>query len=134
MTDLIGNRVQLSFAGAPIALPHAKSGKLRALAVTSTARTSSAPDLPTVAESGLAGYNVTPWYGFVVPVATPAPVVSKLHSEIVRAMQQPDIKERWLAWGADAVYSKSPQDFAALMKSETAKWAKLVGTGRIKLD
>jgi tripartite-type tricarboxylate transporter receptor subunit TctC len=134
LTDLMGNRVQLSFAGAPIALPHAKSGKVRALGVTSTARSASAPELPTIAESGLPGYSVTPWYGLVVPAATPKQIVNKLHGEIVRVMRERDVKERWLAWGADPTYSKSPEEFAALMRSETAKWAKLVGDGRITIE
>lgn len=134
LTDLIAGRTQLSFAGAPIALPHAKTGKVRALAVTSTVRTSSAPELPTVAESGLPGYDVTPWYGLVAPSATPAPVSNRLHQEIVRVMQLTDVKERWLNWGADPAYSKSPEEFAALMRSEAAKWAKLIGQGSIKLE
>jgi tripartite-type tricarboxylate transporter receptor subunit TctC len=134
LTDLIAGRTQLSFAGAPIALPHAKTGKVRALAVTSTVRTSIAPELPTVAESGLRSYDVTPWYGLVTPSATPAPVINKLHQEILRVMQLADVKERWLNWGADPTYSKSPEEFAALMRSEAAKWAKLVGQGTIKLE
>ena len=134
LTDLIAGRTQLSFAGAPIALPHAKTGKVRALAVTSTVRTTSAPEVPTVAESGLPGYDVTPWYGLVAPSATLVPVISKLHQDIVRVMQLADVKERWLNWGADPTYSKSPEEFAALMRSEAAKWAKLVGQGTIKLE
>jgi tripartite-type tricarboxylate transporter receptor subunit TctC len=134
LTDLMANRVQLSFAGAPIALPHVKSGKVRALAVTSVARTSSAAELPTIAESGLPGYNMTPWYGIVAPVATPAPLVNKLHRDIVHVMQQADVKERWITWGADPTYSDSRDEFAALMRSETTRWVKLVGQGRIKLE
>ena len=134
MTDLMANRVQLSFAGAPIALPLAKGGKVRALAVTSAVRTPSAPELPTIAEEGVPGYDVTPWYGYVVPAATPQPVIGKLHGAIVSVMQRADVKERWLAWGADPMYSKSPQQFAALMRSEAAKWSKLVSQGRIKLE
>ena len=80
------------------------------------------------------GYEVTPWYGLVAPAATPAPVVKKLHAEVVRAMQRADTKERWLAWGADPTYSKSPDELAALMKSEAAKWANLVGQGKVKLE
>ena len=134
LTDLMAGRAQLAFAGAPIALPHAKTGKVRALAVTGSVRTSSAPELPTVAESGLPGYDVTPWYGLVAPTATPPRVINKLHQEIVRVMQLADVKERWLNWGADPAYSKSPEEFAALMRSEAAKWAKLLGQGSIKLE
>jgi len=134
LTDLIAGRTQLSFAGAPIALPHAKTGKVRALAVTGAVRTSSAPELPTIAQSGLPGYDVTPWYGVVAPAATPVPIVTKLHQDLVRTMQLADVKERWIAWDADPTYSKSPEEFAALMRSEAAKWAKLVGQGTIKLE
>ena len=134
LTDLIGNRVQFSFAGAPIALPHAKTGKVRALAVTSVTRSASAPELPTVAEDGLPGYEVTPWYGLVVPAATPATIVNRLHRETVRVMQAVDVKERWIQWGADPTYSKAPEEFSALMRSETAKWAKLLSAGSIKLQ
>jgi tripartite-type tricarboxylate transporter receptor subunit TctC len=134
MTDLMANRVQLSFAGAPIALPHAKTGKVRPLAVTSLVRTSSAAELPTVAEDGLPGYEVTPWYGFVAPAGTPTPIVRKLHQEIARIMQGADVKERWMLWGADSTYSKTPEEFSALMRSETAKWAKLIKEGGIKLE
>jgi tripartite-type tricarboxylate transporter receptor subunit TctC len=134
MTDLMANRVQLSFAGAPIALPHAKTGKVRPLAVTSLVRTSSAAELPTVAEDGLPGYEVTPWYGFVAPAGTPTPIVRKLHQEIARIMQGADVKERWMLWGADPTNSKTPEEFSALMRSETAKWAKLIMEGGIKLE
>ncbi len=134
LTDLMAGRVQFSFAGAPIALPHARAGTVRALAVTSLARSSSAPELPTVAEDGLPGYEVTPWYGLVAPAATPAPIVDKLHREIVRIMQGADVKQQWTKWGADPTYSKSPDEFAALMRSEAAKWAKLLGEGHVKLE
>jgi tripartite-type tricarboxylate transporter receptor subunit TctC len=80
------------------------------------------------------GYSVTPWYGLVVPAATPKLIVTRLHGEIVRTMQQSDVKERWLAWGADPTFSKTPDEFAALMRSEAAKWAKLVGQGQVKLE
>jgi tripartite-type tricarboxylate transporter receptor subunit TctC len=134
MTDLMAGRVQVSFAGAPIALPHVKANKVRALAVTSLARTASAPELPTIAEDGLPGYDVNPWYGLEAPAATPAPIIDRLHREIVRIMQGADVKQQWLKWGADPTYSKSPEDFAALMRSETAKWTKLIGKGGITLE
>jgi tripartite-type tricarboxylate transporter receptor subunit TctC len=102
--------------------------------VTSMTRTASAPELPTIAESALPGYDVTPWYGLVAPVGTPAPILDQLHAEVVRILQAPDVKARWIAWGADASYSKSPADFASLMRSETARWAKLRSEGRVKLD
>jgi tripartite-type tricarboxylate transporter receptor subunit TctC len=99
LTDLIAGRTQLSFAGAPIALPHAKTGKVRALAVTGAVRTSSAPELPTIAQSGLPGYDVTPWYGVVAPRQRRCLSSTKLHQDLVRTMQLADVKERWIAWG-----------------------------------
>ncbi len=134
LTDLIANQIQLSFAGAPIALPNAKSGKVRALAVTSANRSLSAPELPTIAESGMTGYDVTPWYGIVAPVATPIDIINTLHREIVHSMQGADIKERWTQWSGDPVYSKTPAEFSALMKSETEKWAKLLKQTGLKLE
>ncbi|MGE0797712.1 MAG: Bug family tripartite tricarboxylate transporter substrate binding protein [Lautropia sp.] len=126
MTDLIGGRVQLSYAGAPIALPNAKSAKVRALASTGAARSAIAPDLPTIAESGLAGYDVTPWYGLAAPKGTPKPIIDRWHTEVVRIMSMPQIKERWLALSADATFSKSPDEFLQLQTAEAAKWAKAV--------
>lgn len=134
IADLIAGRVQVSFAGAPIALPHAKSGKVRAIAVTSIKRSSSAPELPTISEAGLAGYDVTPWYGLVAPVGTPASIIRKLHAEVEKILQEPDVKERWLKWGAEPSYSGSPEEFETLMRSETAKWARLKAEGRIRFD
>ena len=134
VADLMANRVQVSFAGSPIALPHAKDGKVRPVAVTSITRTASAPDLPTIAEAALPGYDVNPWYGLVAPAATPAPILEKLHAEVLRILQSPEVKERWVAWGADPAYSKTPAEFSSLMRSEAAKWAKLRSEGRVKLD
>ncbi len=134
IADLIAGRVQVSFAGSPIALPQAKTGKVRAIAVTTLVRASSAPDLPTIAEAAIAGYEVNPWYGFVAPAGTPAAIVNKLHAEVARILQTDDVKQRWLGWGAEPTYSKSPGEFSALMRSETNKWAKLRSEGRIKLE
>jgi tripartite-type tricarboxylate transporter receptor subunit TctC len=129
LNDLSAGRVQFVFAGAPIALPRASSGKVKAIGVTSLSRTSSAPDLLTVAEGGLAGYEVTPWYGFVAPAGTPATVIDRLHREIVRVMVSDEVRERWKTWGADPTFSQTPADFAQLMKDETAKWARLIASG-----
>jgi tripartite-type tricarboxylate transporter receptor subunit TctC len=134
LTDLLGGRVQAAFPGAPIGLPLAKGGRVRAIAVTGSQRTAIAPDLPTVAESGLPGYDVSPWYGVLAPVGTPPEVIARWHDEIVRIMQTDEIKQRWLTFGADAVYSKTPQDFSTLMQNETLKWAKLVKEAGIKLQ
>jgi tripartite-type tricarboxylate transporter receptor subunit TctC len=134
LTDLIAGRVQLAFPGAPIGLPLARNGQVRAIAFTGAQRSASDPDLPTVAESGLPGYDVSPWYGVLAPARTPADVVTLWHRQIVAVMQTPEMKERLLPLGADPVYSKTPADFEALMRAETDKWAKLVRDAHIQLQ
>jgi|LauGreDrversion4_2_1035121.scaffolds.fasta_scaffold48871_1 tripartite-type tricarboxylate transporter receptor subunit TctC len=135
MADLIAGRVQVAFAGAPIALPHVKTGKVKAIAVTSLTRTSGAPELPTVADSaGMTGFEVNPWYGFVAPTGTPPAVLNRLHVEINKILQQADVKERWIQWGAEPVGSKSPAEFATLMRNETNRWARMRAEGKVKMD
>ena len=134
MTDLIAGRVQAVFAGAPIGLPQARSGQVRALAVTSATRFAGAPDMPTIAESGLSGYDVSPWYGVLAPVGTPPDVMKRLHDAIAKAMQSPDIRKRMLSLGADNVFSKTPEEFGALMRAENRKWSSLVQQEHIKLQ
>jgi len=106
-------------------LPHIKSGKLRALAVTCEQRTPSAPSLPTVIESGLPGYSVTSWYGLLTPARTPQPIIAKLNSEVVKVLKQPGIGDRLAADGAEPA-SDTPAEFEALIKSELAKWQKVI--------
>ena len=134
MTDVMGGRVQLSFAGAPIALPNAKTGKVRAIACTGPKRTEGAPDLPTVAESGLPGYDVTPWYGLAAPKGTPQAIVSRWHAEVVKIMRTPQVKERWMTLGADASYSETPDEFLQLQRTEVVKWAKAVKDSGAKVS
>ena len=134
LTDLTAGRVQLSFAGAPIALPLVKSGKMRALGLTGARRSALAPDMPTVAEGGVPGYDVTPWYGVLAPVATASAVVGRLHRDIVRVMESGDVRDTWKTWGADTTYSKTPEEFAALMRAEAAKWDRLLKQGGVKLN
>ena len=134
MTDVIGGRVQLSFAGAPIALPNAKAGKVKAIASTGARRSSSAPDLVTVAESGLPGFDVTSWYGIEAPRGTPAAIVNRWHAELVKIMKLPQTRERWLTLGADAVYNETPEEFDKMKREESAKWAKAVKDSGAKID
>jgi tripartite-type tricarboxylate transporter receptor subunit TctC len=134
LTDLIAGRVQAAFPGAPIGLPLARDGQVRALAVTGAERSSSDPDLPTVAESALPGYDVSPWYGVLAPASAPSDVIDLWHAQIADAMQAPDLKQRLLSLGADPVYSKTPADFETLMRAETEKWAKLVQDAHIQLQ
>jgi tripartite-type tricarboxylate transporter receptor subunit TctC len=125
LIDLVGGQMQFMFSNLTAALPHMKSAKLRALAVTGEKRTPIAPELPTVAEAALPGYAVTSWYGLLAPAGTPPEIVARLKSETGNAMRAPDMKERLAGEGADPM-TGSAAEFAALLKTEIAKWAKVV--------
>jgi tripartite-type tricarboxylate transporter receptor subunit TctC len=125
LVDLVSGQVQLMFSNFTAALPHIKSRRLRALAVTGEQRTPSAPGIPTVIESGLKGYSVTSWYGLVAPAHTPQPVIAKLNSEIVKVLKQPGIGDRLAADGAEPS-ANTPAEFATLIKSELVKWEKVI--------
>jgi tripartite-type tricarboxylate transporter receptor subunit TctC len=133
INDLLGGRISLIFSSAPPALPHVATGKLRALAVTSGKRSSVSPDLPTVAESGLPGFEVINWYGVLAPARTPKSIVDKLNAEITQIMKMPDVRERLSTVGIEAL-SSTPAQFAAFIKEETAKWAKVVKFSGARLD
>jgi tripartite-type tricarboxylate transporter receptor subunit TctC len=125
LTDLMGGQVDLMFDSMITALPHVKSGKLRALAVTGTKRSPALPDIPTVAESALPGYSAVGWTGLVVPAGTPALVIARLHDAAVKALLAPEIRDTFIAQAAEPVGS-TPQQFAAFMRDETKKWAQAV--------
>jgi tripartite-type tricarboxylate transporter receptor subunit TctC len=125
LIDLLGGQTQLMFSTMPPALPHVKTGRLRALGMTGAKRSPLVPDLPTIAESGLPGYEITQWWGVLGPAGMPAGVVTRLNSEVNAILQQPDVKERFASEGADTA-PNTPGWFASYMKSEVAKWAKLV--------
>lgn len=133
INDLLGGRVSLIFSSAPPALPHVKTGKLRALAVTSTKRSPVVPDLPTISESGLPGYEVINWYGVLAPAGTHKAIVARLNAEIVKIMNMADVKKRLSAVGIEA-FSSTPARFAAFIREETGKWAKVVKFSGARLD
>lgn len=133
MQDLIGGRVDLMFDNLASSLSQVKGGRVRALAVTTSKRTKLAPELPTIAESGLPGFDISTWFGIFVPAGTPRPVVDRLHAEFTRALAAPDVREKMLALGAEPVGS-TPEQFAAYVKAEAAKYAKLVRTSGAKVD
>ncbi len=133
LADLLGGQVQLMFSTMPPALPHVKDGKLRALAVTSAKRSPAAPDLPTVDEIALPGFEANTWHGVVVPAGTPSDIVGRLNRDIVAILHQPDVVERLSAQGAEPVGS-TPEEFAAYIRSETVKWAKVVRESGAKAD
>ena len=125
LTDLGSGQVQIYFLGMLSAQAQLKSGKLRALAITGAKRSAMMPDLPTVAEAGVPGYEVTGWYGVFAPAGTPRTIVLRLNAEIARILNLPDVRQRLSAEGADLMVS-TPEQFAAFIKSEIAKWAKAV--------
>lgn len=125
MTDLIAGRVDLMFDNFSTAWPQVKAGRLRALAVTSARRNSAAPDLPTIAEAGVPGYEATVWFGVVAPAGTPDAVVKRLNAEIRKALETPALRDRFAAEGAEP-FPLSPAEFADLIKADIARWGEAV--------
>ena len=133
LADLLGGQVQIMFSTMPPALPHVKDGKLRALAVTSRKRSPAAPDLPTLDEAALAGFEAITWHGVVVPAGTPTTVIALLNREIVAILHLPEVVERLSGQGAEALGS-TPEEFAAYIGSESVKWAKVVRESGAKAE
>ncbi len=133
LTDIVAGQVSVMFDNLPSVLPFIKSGRLKPLAVSSAARSRALPDLPTVAESGLPGFDVTVWFAVLAPAATPRDIVNRLNAEIVKAINTPDMRQRLAQQGADAI-GNTPEEFAAIIKRDLAKWAKVVKDANIKLD
>jgi tripartite-type tricarboxylate transporter receptor subunit TctC len=133
MNDLVAGHVPVCLCTLPSALPHAKTGRLRALAVTTPKRSAAAPELPTVAEAGVPGYEMSQWYGLLAPAATPAPVVDKLNAEMRKAVRRPQVRSQLLAAGGDATES-SPQEFGAFFAAEIARWTRVVQSAGIRAE
>jgi tripartite-type tricarboxylate transporter receptor subunit TctC len=125
LTDLVAGRVQMMFSNLLTAGPQARAGKLRAIAISSARRSPQAPELPTIAESGVPGYDLTPWYGVLFPAGTPRAIVMRLNKEIGEILTSPEMVDRFRTQGIDLVTS-TPEAFAALIKSEIPKWRKVV--------
>ena len=131
--DLIGGQTQLALASIVSAQPHVRGGRLRGIAVTGPQRSKSSPEFPTIAESGVKGYAVTNWYGVLAPAQTPRAIIERLHREIGKVLDQPEVLARFAADGADAVDS-TPQQFAAHIKAETRTWTRVIKEAGIKGD
>jgi tripartite-type tricarboxylate transporter receptor subunit TctC len=131
VTDTIGGQVQLLFVTMPAAWQHVKTGRLKALAVTSAKRTVTAPDVPTIAESGVPDYVVDSWYGALAPAKTPPAAVARLNAAFAKVLENPQVKEKLLAQGAEAAPG-SPADFDRRIKDELAKWELVIKTAGIK--
>ncbi|MBI3938216.1 MAG: tripartite tricarboxylate transporter substrate binding protein [Betaproteobacteria bacterium] len=125
LTDLISGQVQLAFSSLPAALPQIKAGRVKAIAVTSAKRAGAAPDIPTIAESGVAGYDATNWYGVLAPAATPKRIVGSLNAGMLQVLRSPDVADAITRQGADPLGS-TPEEFERYMKAEIAKWTKVI--------
>lgn len=133
VTDLIGGQVNYMFDSVTSSKPHIMAGKLRPIAVTTAKRSSALPNVPTIAEAGLPGYEVSPWFAVFAPAGTPKPVVVKLNAALVQAMKQPDVKARLAAIGAEPIGS-TPDELASHLNHELARWGKLITERGIKPD
>ena len=133
MNDLIGGQITMMFGAMPTLLPQVKAGKLRAIAVTSGARSSSAPEIPTIAEAGLAGFDVSSWYAIMAPAKTPPAIVTALADEVRRIVALPEVRQTLAAQGLAPV-AMAPVEFAAHIRRETATWAKIIRDANIKAE
>ena len=133
LTDTLGGQVQSFMSSVPSALAHIKSGRLRALAVTSAARSPELPGTPTIAESGYPGFDASTWYGLLAPAGTPVPVISRLNSEVNRALATKEVRERLASEGGETL-GGSPAQFAAFLAAEHAKWGRIVRESGAKVE
>lgn len=133
VTDLIGGQVHVMFDNTPNVLPHVKAGKLKALAVSSKARTALAPEVPSVDEAGVPGYDVTVWFGVLTVAGTPRDIVQRLNTEMVKILTSPEIKERFGKTGVEVV-AGTPEHFQRYLNAEVARWAEVVKSAGIKAD
>lgn len=130
---LLSGEAQVGFTNILAVLPHVNAGKLKAIAVTSAKRANAAPNVPTLAESGVPGYEATSWNGIFAPAKTPRAIINKVHAEVVKALQSPDVREKLLAMGSDPVGS-TPEEFHAYIKQEFARWGKVIRDNNIRAE
>lgn len=133
IADVIGGQTQLTFATLPTVIPHVRAGKLRGIAVVGSSRSAAAPQLPTIAESGVPGFAVNNWIGLFAPAGTPPEIVRKLNAEVMRIMRLPDISRRMEVEG-ERFTPNTPEEFAAFVRTETAKWEKVVRDAGLKAE
>lgn len=132
MTDLLGGHIQLMFADSPSALPQIKKGKLRALGISARQRSVLMPELPTIAEAGVPGYESNSWVGIVAPAGTPAPIIAKVNADLVKSLNDPTVKTKLLEVGGEPMPG-NPEQFGKFIHSETVKWAKIIKEANIPL-
>ena len=133
ITELIGGQVQLMFAGIVPIEPHVRAGRVRGIAVSSAKRSLAMPQVPTIAESGLPGFEVVGWYGVLAPAHTPHAIIVRLHREFLNILQTPEIRDRLLREGAEPV-GNSPAQFTEFLRTDIARWAKVIRQAGAKLD
>lgn len=133
VTDLLGGQVNYMFDSITSAKPHIDAGKLRPIGITTSKRSKALPNVPTIAESGLPGYEVTPWFAVFVPAATPKPIVNKLNAALLDALKSPEIKAKFDGIGAEPL-GTSPDELASYLNKEIERWGKVISTNNIKSD
>ena len=133
VTDLVGGQIPLAILGLPPILPHIKAGKLKALAVTTPRRNSTAPEIPTLAELGYSGFDSSNWFGLLAPAGTPREIIDKLNAEVNAALQNAEVKGRLATQGADAL-GGTPEEFSAFIKAEIAKYAKVIRDSGVRIE
>jgi tripartite-type tricarboxylate transporter receptor subunit TctC len=133
VADLLGGQISMIFGNLPAVLPHVNSGRMRVLAIASAKRSPTLPDLPTMSEAGVPGFEASTWAGLLLPAGTPEPVVNKLYADLVRIYAMPDMRERMATGGFEAV-GNSPKEFAAYIDAEVARWAKVIKAAGIKAE
>jgi len=133
MLDLLAGQVDLIFSGTTAAIPHLKTGRLKAIALTTAKRSPQLPNVPTLAESGIPDYDVTGWWGFMVPAGTPAAIVQRLHTDINKVTAMPEVRERFAAQGGEAMTS-TPEEFAAMFRAEVDRWARVAKAANIRIQ
>ena len=134
VVDLLGGQIPYMFSNFPIVYPHVQAGKLRAVAITSLKRSALAPEIPTVAESGISGFDTATWSGLYVPAGTPRDLVKRIHSDIHRIMNAPEFKKRMLQQGIDQSDADTPEKHAAFLKTEHARWSKVIQEAGVRAE
>jgi tripartite-type tricarboxylate transporter receptor subunit TctC len=133
LTDLMGGQVQMFFVASAVVLPHIKSGKLKAIAISGEHRLPALPQVPTFAEAGLANFDIGQWYAILAPAGTPKPVIDKVSADVAKVLAMPDVKEKLAAQGMDPFIS-TPAQLETLMSADLARYAKLIKSANIKMD
>lgn len=133
VADLLGNRLSIMFDNLPSVISHVRSGKLRAIAITAAKRSPELPNIPTIAEAGVPGYEAMSWFGLFAPAATPAPVLAKISAELTKVLANPEVKRKIEDQGGEPA-SDTPAQFAVFIQAETNKWAKVVKDSGASVD